>query len=104
MGQFCDSVNSMPVEERNELNTQALQDIYGSIDMLTDGVNSTNGAIVANGSYFSGIGASIDNLVDAVNSSDNGSYLHEIKGSIDNLAEQTSELNKSLLYLTQIIK
>ena len=80
MGQFCDSVNgeshSMPVEERNELNTQALQDIYGSIDLLTE----------------------------AVNSSDNGSYLHEIKISIDNLAEQTSELNKSLLYLTQIIK
>jgi len=80
MGQFCDSVNgeshSMPVEERNELNTQALQDIYGSIDMLAE----------------------------AVNSSDNGSYLHEIKISIDNLAEQTSELNKSLLYLTQIIK
>ena len=76
MGQFCDSVNSMPVEERNELNTQALQDIYGSIDLLTE----------------------------AVNSSDNGSYLHEIKTSIDNLAEQTSELNKSLLYLTQIIK
>ena len=76
MGQFCDSVTSMPVEERNELNTQALQDIYGSIDLLTE----------------------------AVNSSDNGSYLHEIKTSIDNLAEQTSELNKSLLYLTQIIK
>ena len=80
MGQFCDSVNgeshSMPVEERNELNIQALQDIYGSIDMLAE----------------------------AVNSSDNGSYLHEIKISIDNLAEQTSELNKSLLYLTQIIK
>ena len=76
MGQFCDSLNSMPVEERNELNTQALQDIYGSIDLLTE----------------------------AVNSSDNGSYLHEIKTSIDNLAEQTSELNKSLLYLTQIIK
>ena len=76
MGQFCDSLNSMSVEERNELNTQALQDIYGSIDLLTE----------------------------AVNSSDNGSYLHEIKTSIDNLAEQTSELNKSLLYLTQIIK
>ena len=76
MGQFCDSVNPMPVEERNELNTQALQDIYGSIDMLTD----------------------------AVTNSDNGTYFHEIKGSIDNLAEQTSELNKSLLYLTQIIK
>ena len=76
MGDLCDSVRSMPVEERNELNTQALQDIYGSIDLLTE----------------------------AVNSSDNGSYLHEIKTSIDNLAEQTSELNKSLLYLTQIIK
>ena len=76
MGQLCDSLYPMPVEERNELNTQALQDIYGSIDLLTE----------------------------AVNSSDNGSYLHEIKTSIDNLAEQTSELNKTLLYLTQIIK
>ena len=76
MGQLCDSLYPMPVEERNELNTQALQDIYGSIDLLTE----------------------------AVKSSDNGSYLHEIKTSIDNLAEQTSELNKTLLYLTQIIK
>ena len=51
MGQFCDSVNgeshSMPVEERNELNTQALQDIYGSIDLLTEAVNSSD-----NGSYL----------------------------------------------------
>ena len=68
MGQFCDSVNSMPVEERNELNTQALQDIYGSIDLLTE----------------------------AVSSSDNGSYFHEIKTSIDNLATQTFELNKTM--------
>ena len=76
MGQFCDSVNSMPIEERNELNTQAIQDIYGSIDMLTD----------------------------AVTNSDNGTYFHEIKGSIDNLVEQTSYLNKTLIDLVQIIR
>ena len=101
MGQFCDAVNPMSVEERNELNTQALQDIYGSIDNVEEAIKGS-------------AGYSIDSSVDIVNSldeikgaildTDNGSYLNQIKGSIDNLSEQTFNLNKTLRDLVQIIR
>lgn len=101
MGQFCDAVNPMSVEERNELNTQALQDIYGSIDNVEEAIKGS-------------AGYSIDSSVDIVNSldeikgaildTDNGSYLNQIKGSIDNLTEQTSYLNATLRDLVQIIR
>ena len=68
MGQLCDSVNSMPIEERNELNTLALQDIYGSID----------------------------NLVDAVNNSDNGVYLNEINQNLIRLETRLKQIADSL--------
>ena len=76
MGQFCDSVTSMPVEERNELNTQALQDIYGSIDLLTDEIKT----------------------------SDNGSYFGEISNSLDNLVTQTFELNKTMNNIAESLR
>ena len=76
MGQFCDSVTSMPVEERNELNTQALQDIYGSIDLLTDEIKT----------------------------SDNGSYFSEISNSLDNLVTQTFELNKTMNNIAESLR
>ena len=101
MGQFCDAVNPMSVEERSELNTQALQDIYGSIDNVEEAIKGS-------------AGYSIDSSVDIVNSldeikgaildTDNGSYLNQIKGSIDNLSEQTFNLNKTLRDLVQIIR
>ena len=76
MGQFCDAVNPMSVEERNELNTQALQDIYGSIDLLTDEIKT----------------------------SDNGSYFSEISNSLDNLVTQTFELNKTMNNIAESLR
>ena len=59
---------AMSVEERNELNTLALQDIYGSID----------------------------NVEEAIKGIDNGSYFHEINNSILSVGEMIFDLNKTL--------
>ena len=66
----------MTQKERNELNTQAL----GDID------------------------ATLDNIKDAINSSDNGSYFSEISNSIDNLVTQTFELNKTMNNIAESLR
>ena len=102
MGQLCDSVNSMPIEERNELNTQALQDIYGSVDILTDAV--TNLPLGHRSADLQEIQGTLDDIKDAINNSDNGSYFKEINGNIASLVFAVGTLNETLKELQFTLK
>jgi hypothetical protein len=42
------------------------------------------------------IDATLDNIKDSLNNTDNGSYFSEISNSLDNLVTQTFELNKTM--------
>ena len=66
----------MTQKERNELNTQALGDIN----------------------------ATLDNIKDEIKHSDNGSYFSEISNSIDNLVTQTFELNKTMTNIAESLR
>ena len=66
----------MTQKERNELNTQALGDIN----------------------------ATLDNIKDEIKHSDNGSYFSEISNSIDNLVTQTFELNKTMNNIAESLR
>ena len=66
----------MTQKERNELNTQALGDIN----------------------------ATLDNIKDEIKHSDNGSYFSEISNTLDNLVTQTFELNKTMNNIAESLR
>ena len=77
MGQFRDEVNEELENTPNYvLYTQAL----GDID------------------------ATLDNIKDSLNNTDNGSYFSEISNSLDNLVTQTFELNKTMAGIAETLR
>jgi len=77
MGQFCDAVNE---ELEDTPITKGIEYQLGDID------------------------ATLDNVKDAINNSDNGSYLSEINATLDNLVTQTFELNKTMTNIADSLR
>jgi deoxyxylulose-5-phosphate synthase len=50
------------------------------------------------------ISNTLDNIKDAINSSDNGSYFSEISNTLDNLVTQTFELNKTMNNIAESLR
>ncbi len=50
------------------------------------------------------IDATLDNIKDSLNNTDNGSYFSEISNSLDNLVTQTFELNKTMAGIAETLR
>ena len=50
------------------------------------------------------IDATLDNIKDSLNNTDNGSYFSEISNSLDNLVAQTFELNKTMNNIAESLR
>ena len=50
------------------------------------------------------IDATLDNIKDSLNNTDNGSYFSEISNSLDNLVTQTFELNKTMNNIAESLR
>ena len=50
------------------------------------------------------IDATLDNIKDSLNNTDNGSYFGEINTTLDNLVTQTFELNKTMAGIAETLR